>query len=273
MARRSALMNVMVGAAMSAARGLRRDFGEVEHLQVSKKGPSDYVTKADKMAEDVIHEELSNARPDFGFIMEERGFIPGAAGDSPCWIVDPLDGTTNFLHGIPHFAISIALKEKGEIIAGVIFNPIADEMFLAEKGQGAFLNDTRLRVSGRAHLEDSILATGIPFKGRCSDEDFTLFSAQMTALMPNVAGIRRNGAAALDMAWLAAGRFDGFWEKNLKCWDLAAGLIILKEAGGYAKDFNGTNNILESGSIIAANDKLQLPLERVLKRVERDLKK
>lgn len=273
MSRRSALMNVMVGAAMKAARGLRRDFGEVEHLQVSKKGPADYVSKAAQMAEDVIFEELSHARPGFAFLMEERGYIAGENEDSPCWIIDPLDGTTNFLHGIPHFAISIALKDKGEIIAGVIFNPIADEMFIAEKGNGAFLNDSRLRVSGRTRLEDAVLATGIPFKGRCSDEDFALFSAQMTELMPNVAGIRRNGAAALDMAWLAAGRFDGFWEKNLQPWDLAAGLIILKEAGGYAKDFSGTNNILETGGIIAGNDQIQLPLERVLKRVERELKK
>lgn len=270
MSRRSALINVMVGAAMKAARGLRRDFGEVEHLQVSKKGPSDYVSKADKMAEDIIHEELAHARPGFAFQMEERGFIPGQEEDSPCWIIDPLDGTTNFLHGIPHFAISIALKDKGEIVAGVIFNPIADEMFLAEKGQGAFLNDRRLRVSGRAGLEDSLLATGIPFRGRCSEKDFTLFTAQMVALMPNVAGIRRNGAAALDLAWLAAGRYDGFWEKNLQPWDIAAGLIILKEAGGYSRDFDGKTNMLDTGSIIAGNDKIQKLLERVLRRVERE---
>ena len=272
MARRSPLLNVMCAAVMRSAYNLRRDFGEVEQLQVSRKGPADFVTIADKKSEEVLVEELQRARPDFGFLLEEGGEIKGKDEDSR-WIIDPLDGTTNFLHGIPHFAISIALEKRGEIVAGVIYNPINDELFWAEKGDGAFLNDVRLRVSGRGKLEDSILATGIPFKGRTDEMGFKRFNGQMAEFMPNVAGIRRIGAASLDLAWTAAGRYDGFWEEGLKPWDMAAGIIIMQEAGGIVTDMNGRSNMLETGSIIASNDRLHSPIERVIKRVERSLTK
>ncbi len=267
MARRSALINVMVNAAFKAARGLRRDFGEVEHLQVSRKGPADFVSTADRKAEQILFEELSHARPDFGFLMEERGAITGRK--STRWIVDPLDGTTNFLHGLPHWAVSIGVQENGQVIAGVIYDPLKDELFWAERGIGAYLNDSRLRVSGRAKLEDSVLATGIPFMGR---GDHTKFLAEMAEIMPTVAGIRRYGAASLDLAYVAAGRYDGFWESDLEAWDMAAGVLIVQEAGGYVNDLDGGSAMLKKGSIIAANDHLQAPLARMLKRVHRGLK-
>jgi len=271
MARRSPLLNVMCGAVMSSAYNLRRDFGEVEQLQVSRKGPADFVSIADKKSEEVIVEELKRARPDFGFLLEEGGEIIGKDTDSR-WIIDPLDGTTNFLHGMPHFAISVALEKRGEIVAGVVYNPISDELFWAEKGQGAYLNDVRLRVSSRNKMEDAVLATGIPFKGRCDADGFARFSAQLAEFMPNVAGIRRNGVASLDLAWLAAGRFDGFWEADLQPWDMAAGIVIIQEAGGYVSDLSGGKKMLETGGIIAANDGLHAPMERVIKRIDRGLK-
>ncbi len=267
MPRRSPLINVMVSAAMKASRGLRRDFGEVEQLQVSRKGPADFVSIADKRAETILFEELSHARPDFGFLMEERGEVAGERDDIR-FIIDPLDGTTNFLHGIPHFAISIAVEERKEITAGVVYAPLTDELYWAEKGQGAFLNDARLRVSGRTKMEAALLATGIPFKGRDGHE---LFLAEMTEIAPEVAGIRRFGAASLDLAYVAAGRYDGFWESGLSSWDIAAGAIIVREAGGYVTDYNGSQDVLETGSIIAANDRLHAPLERMLKRVRRNM--
>ena len=267
MARRSPLINVMVSAAMKASRGLRRDFGEVEQLQVSRKGPADFVSIADKRAEKILFEELANARPDFGFLMEEHGEIAGKRDDIR-FIIDPLDGTTNFLHGIPHFAISIAVEERKEIVAGVVYAPLTDELYWAEKGQGAFLNDTRLRVSGRTKMEAALLATGIPFKGRDGHE---LFLAEMTEIAPEVAGIRRFGAASLDLAYVAAGRYDGFWESGLNSWDVAAGALLVREAGGYVTDYDGRQAVVEAGTIIAANDRLHAPLERMLKRVRRKL--
>ena len=267
MARRSPLINVMVSAAMKASRGLRRDFGEVEQLQVSRKGPADFVSIADKRAEKILFEELKVARPDFGFLMEEHGEIKGERDDVR-FIIDPLDGTTNFLHGIPHFAISIAVEERKEITAGVVYAPLTDELYWAEKGQGAFLNDARLRVSGRTKMEEALLATGIPFKGRDGHEAFI---AEMTEIAPQVAGIRRFGAASLDLAYVAAGRYDGFWEAGLKAWDVAAGSLIVREAGGYVTDYNGRQDIVEAGSIVAANDRLHAPLERMLKRVHRNM--
>ena len=268
MARRSPLINVMVSAVMKASRGLRRDFGEVEQLQVSKKGPADFVSMADKKAEKVLFQELKRARPDFGFLMEEFGEIPGDDATRR-FIIDPLDGTTNFLHGIPHFAVTVAMEERGEIVAGVTYNPLVDELFWAEKGFGAYLNDTRLRVSGRDKMDTAVLATGIPFKGREGHEELI---AEMREFMPSVAGIRRFGAASLDLAYVAAGRFDGFWESNLNPWDMAAGMIIVREAGGYVTDITGGQNIFDRGDIIAANDRLHAPVERVIKRARRKLK-
>ncbi|WND02685.1 inositol monophosphatase family protein [Temperatibacter marinus] len=266
MARRSPLMNVMVSAAHKAARHLRRDFNEVEQLQVTKKGPADFVSKADKKAESILVEELSKARPDFGFLLEEGGEIKGKS-DVSRFIIDPLDGTTNFLHALPHWSISIAVEERGELIAGIVYDPIKEELFWAERGIGAYCNDTRIRVSGREKLDQSILATGIPFMGRGNHD---LFLAEMKEIMPNVAGIRRFGAASLDLAYVAAGRYDGFWEASLEAWDMAAGILIVREAGGYVSDFSGKSEMLDSGSVIAGNSRLHAPLERMVRRVHRN---
>lgn len=263
MASRSALINVMVRAAEKAARGLVRDFGEVEHLQVSRKGPADFVSAADMKAERTLKEELQKARPDFGFLMEESGASKGA-DSSVRWIVDPLDGTTNFLHGIPHFAISIAAEKNGEVIAGVVYEPINDQMFWAEKGQGAFLNHQRLRVSARRQLADAVLATGIPFKGR---GDHGQFLAEAEALMSEVAGIRRFGAASLDLAYVAAGRYDGYWERGLSAWDVAAGQLMVTEAGGFVGEIGGGRDPVFGGTILAANSHLNLIIAKTLRGV------
>jgi len=246
---RSALINVMVRAADKAARGLKRDFGEVEQLQVSVKGPADFVSQADIRAERAIRDELKRARPGFGFPREESGEI---AGEDPHhrWIVDPLDGTTNVQHGIPHFAISIALEAKGEMVAGVILDPIKDELFWAEKGSGAFLNDRRLRVSSRKQLGQSLLATGIPF---LEHGDHTGFLRELGAVMPAVSGVRRLGAAALDLAYVAAGRYDGFWERGLSAWDFAAGIVLVREAGGFVSEIGGAPVRSDSDSLLACN--------------------
>ncbi|MEQ8227095.1 MAG: inositol monophosphatase family protein [Rhodospirillales bacterium] len=258
---RTPLVNVMTAAAQKAARGLVRDFGEVEHLQVSKKGPSDFVSTADKKAEKILFEELQKARPKYGFLMEERGVIEGS-DSSNRWIIDPLDGTTNFLHSIPQFAISIALERDGQIFAGVVYNPVSDEMFVAEKGQGAFLNGRRLRVSARRNIAESLFATGIPFLGR---DNHDLFLKQLRAIMAVSAGVRRNGAASLDLAWVAAGRFEGFWEQNLQAWDMAAGLILVSEAGGFISDLAGGRDILVRGDIVAGNDAMHPVLLKTLR--------
>src|SRR5579883_569110 len=232
MALRSALWTVMTGAAQKAARALKRDFGEIEQLQVSRKGPSDFVSAADLRAEKTLRQELSKARPKFGFLLEEAGEIKG---EDPRhrWIVDPIDGTTNFLHGIPHFAISIALEHDGEIVAGLVFNPVVDEMYVAEKGKGAFLNDRRLRVSARTDIHDAVMATGIPHRGRGLHGPYL---AALGRVMAEVAGIRRAGTASLDLAYVAAGRCDGYWEWGLKPWDVAAGILLVKEAGGFVTE-------------------------------------
>lgn len=258
---RSAILNVMVAAATKAARGLKRDLGEVENLQVSRKGPADFVSAADRRSEEVIRTELERARPGYSFLMEESG---AHGGDDPQhrWIVDPLDGTTNFLHGVPHFGISIALERQGRLQAGVIYDPIADEMFVAEKGRGAFVNDRRLRVAGRTNLSEALVATGIPFMGH---GDHARYLQQLTAIMPQVAGIRRFGAAALDLAWVAAGRFDGFWEHGLKPWDVAAGILIIREAGGFVTDLSGGDTMLETGGIVAANEAIHRGLVALLR--------
>jgi len=249
---RTPIMNVMTAAARKAARSLRRDFGEVEALQVSRKGPADFVSLADERVENVLFAELSRARPAYGFLMEERGPVEGA-DKAHRFIVDPLDGTTNFLHGIPHFAISIALEREGQLIAGVIFSPFTDEMFVAERGQGAWLNDRRLRVSVREQLSECVIATGVPFKGRSGHD---LFRAELASLTEEIAGIRRFGSAALDLAWVAAGRFDGFWERNLSPWDVAAGIVLVREAGGFVSDLSGRDDMLRDGAILAAGPAL-----------------
>jgi len=252
----SPTLTVMVQAARKAARTLIRDFGEVENLQVSVKGPGDFVSAADLRAEETIREELARARPGYGFLLEEGGEVKGS-DPSHRWIVDPLDGTTNFLHGIPMFAINIALERNGEIVAGLTYNPITDEMFLAEKGKGAFVNDRRLRVAVRRDLTQAVVCTGIPHIGQ---KDHLRFSKQLADMMPRVAGIRRSGSAALDMAFVAAGRFDAYWEYNLNAWDLAAGVILVREAGGYLSDMNNGSDILGKGSVLATNDVLHRPL-------------
>lgn len=258
----SPIINVMTAAARKASRSMRRDFGEVEALQVSRKGPADFVTAADERVEKVLFAELSRARPGYGFLMEERGVVEGA-DKAHRFIIDPLDGTTNFLHSIPHFSISIALEREGQLIAGVIFAPLADEMFIAERGQGAWLNDRRLRVSARSEMGDALIATGVPFRGRPGHE---LFNAELAALSDEIAGIRRFGSAALDLAWVAAGRFDAFWERNLQPWDIAAGIVILREAGGYVTDIAGGDDMLASGSILGATPGLHAPIrERLIK--------
>ena len=256
----TATLNVMFRAATKAARTLKRDFGEVEHLQVSRKGPADFVSAADRRAEEVIREELERARPGFGMLLEESGEI---AGDDKQhrWIVDPLDGTTNFLHGIPLFAISIALERQGRLQAALIYNPISDELFTAERGGGAFINDRRLRVAGRQSLAEAVVSTGIPHTGR---GDHPRFLQELGTIMPAVAGVRRTGSAALDLAWVAAGRFDGFWERALSPWDMAAGILLIREAGGFATDLEGRDGMLENGSVVAGNEAIHRQLLKLL---------
>lgn len=250
MALRSANITVMMQAAQKAARSLVRDFGEVENLQVSIKGPGDFVSAADRRVEQVLHRELARVRPGFGFLLEEGGTVAGSDGDYR-WIVDPLDGTTNFLHGLPHFAISIALERRGELVAGVIYDPIKDEMFVGEKGGGAYVNDRRLRVSGRTDLAHALIATGIPvldWEGRERG-----FSAQLDRVAGHVAGIRRLGTASLDLAYVAAGRFEGFWEFGLKPWDIAAGVVLVREAGGMIGRLERDDDLFAPGTLVIGN--------------------
>ncbi len=259
MAVRSPILNCMIRAAEKAAKGLVRDFGELEQLQVSVKGVSDFVSQADLKAEQVIRAELSKARPGFGMLLEEGGEIEGDGQHR--WIVDPLDGTTNFLHGIPHFATSIALEKDGEIIAGLIYNPVTNEMFTAEKGGGSYFSGRRMRVSSRRKLDESVIATGIPHKGRGNHADYL---PQIERIMAQTAGVRRFGSAALDLAWVAAGRYDGFWEWGLKPWDVAAGVLMVKEAGGYISGIEGKDPIA-SGDMVASNEPLHYALLKLVK--------
>ncbi|HQT87094.1 MAG TPA: inositol monophosphatase family protein [Acidiphilium sp.] len=252
--RRSAHMTIMVAAAQKAAKRLIRDFNEVEHLQVSIKGPSDFVSQADLRAEQSIREDLDRARPGYGFLMEESG-VSGSANWAWRWIVDPLDGTTNFLHAIPNWAISIALEKRlpegqSEIVAGLVYAPALDEFYWAEKGVGAYLNDKRLRVSARRDWSTGLFATGIPF-ARTAPRNRLAFARVLGAMMPEVAGVRRFGAAALDLAWTAAGRYDGYWELGINKWDVAAGELLVREAGGFVTDPAGHEHI--EGDIVAAN--------------------
>lgn len=266
---RSANINVMIKAARKAGRSLIHDFNEVEQLQVSTKGPADFVSNADFKAERILIDELQYARPDWGMLVEEQGEIIGKDGEHR-WIIDPLDGTLNFLHSIPHFAISIGLERRGEIIAGGIYDPLRDEFFWAEKGRGCFLDSRRLRVSARKKMVESVFATGIPCANRKSREPWL---DEAAVLMPQVAGIRRFGAASLDLAYVAAGRYEGFWERGLAPWDVAAGIIIVKEAGGIVSDFDSSNTMMSSGDIVAANPDMHTPLIRALRKAEKATKR
>jgi myo-inositol-1(or 4)-monophosphatase len=257
----SATINVMVKAARRAGRSLKRDLGEVENLQVSLKGPANFVTMADRRAEEMLHSDLTKARPGYGFIGEEGG---NRIGDDKThtWIVDPLDGTTNFLHGIPQFAISIGLQREGTVIAGVIYNPANEELYTAERGKGAFLNDQRLRVAGRRKLNECVIACGLPHIGR---GDHDLSRLEMTEIQNKVAGLRRFGAASLDMAFVAAGRLDGYWERNLQSWDMAAGAIIVRESGGMVSCVDGESDPLKTGNLICGNEFIHAELVKILR--------
>ena len=265
MAARSALYTVMDRAVRKAGRALVRDFGEVENLQVSVKGPGDFVSAADRRAEQTLREELQRARPGYGFLMEEGGEIAGDGVHR--WIIDPLDGTTNFLHSIPQFAISVALERVGDIVAGLVYNPVQDEMYWAERGHGAFLNDRRLRVSGRANLGEALVGTGIPFQTR---GDHPAYLRQLAAVMARTAGVRRMGAAALDLAYVAAGRLDGFFEYGLNPWDIAAGALLVREAGGFVEDIDGRQNAIKTGNVIATNGNFLGPIGRILRAAAKD---
>ena len=248
----SPALNVMVTAARKAGRGLIRDFGELENLQVSLKGPADFVSTADERTERILVEELSRARPGYAFLCEETG-VTGGPDKSHRFIIDPIDGTTNFLHGIPIFAISIALEREGQLVSGVVFNPVTDEMYIAEKGHGAYLNNKRLRVAARKSPKEALFATGIPFMGRGGHERSL---AELRAVIAVTPGVRRCGSAALDLASVAAGRFDGFWERGLNPWDVAAGILLVREAGGVVTDMDGGARPMEIGSLIASNELL-----------------
>jgi myo-inositol-1(or 4)-monophosphatase len=261
----SPALNVMTAAAKKAGRKLIRDFGEVENLQISLKGPADFVTVADKRTEAILIEEFQRVRSGYPILTEESGLIDGP-DKSHRFIIDPLDGTTNFLHGIPHFAISIALERDGVLVSAVIFNPITDDLFFAEKGSGAFLNDKRLRVAARKDIKQSLSATGIPFLGRDGHEQFL---KELSAAMGTSAGVRRFGAASLDLAWMAAGRYDAFWERGLAAWDMAAGILLVREAGGVVTDMDGGQKMLESGNILASNETLHPQYLKLLRDARR----
>jgi len=257
-------MNVMVGAAVKAGRALTRDFGEVEHLQVSMKGPANFVSAADRRSEEILHAELSKARPGWSFLMEESGAIAGS-DPSHTWIVDPLDGTTNFLHSIPHFCISIGLKRGDTLLAGVILNPVTNELYTAERGAGAFLNDRRIRVATRRRLSDAVVICGVPHLGR---GEIGLFFREAQRILPRVAGVRRTGSSALDLAWLAAGRCDALWDRGLSPWDIAAGLLLVREAGATLTTTSNGENPLEEGSVLAANEDLHRELLPLIREAE-----
>ncbi|ANT59781.1 inositol monophosphatase [Salipiger sp. CCB-MM3] len=260
----SANLNIMIKAARKAGRSLVKDFREVENLQVSMKGAGDFVSRADIAAEKILKEELLGARPTYGWLGEEGG---GQDGEDPTrrWIVDPLDGTTNFLHGLPHWAISIALEHKGKIVAGVVFDPAKDEMFYAEKGAGAWLNDSRrLRVSGRHRMIEAIFATGVPFAAK---KTLPATLKDFARLMPECAGVRRWGSAALDLAYVAAGRYDGYWERELNIWDIAAGSLIALEAGAMVEGVREDQDPMETGSILCASNNIFDPFAKVIREI------
>ncbi|MCJ2069456.1 inositol monophosphatase [Methylobacterium sp. J-030] len=260
----SPLMTVMVDAVRKAARGLRRDFGEVENLQVSRKGPGDFVSAADRKAEEVVRDALMKARPGYGLVLEENGIIEGT-DKSHTWHVDPLDGTANFLHGVPHFAVSVGLEREGQIVAGVIFDPIKDELFVAERGKGAYLNNRRLRVSGRQDMADALVGYGTPYLGRGSHPRLL---RELGAVMAVAGGTRRMGSAALDLAYVACGRLDAYWERDLQTYDFAAGVILVREAGGYVTSADGAAEPLAPRSVACGNEGLHRELVAILKKVQ-----
>ena len=261
----SPVLNIMKKVALKVGRALVRDFNEVEQLQVSEKGPADFVTAADLKAERLLREELEKARPGYCYVLEEGGRIDGP-DKSHVWYIDPIDGTTNFMHSLPQFAISIGLERDGQLVAGVIYAPVLDELYWAEKGGGAWLNDRRLRVAGRKTLSEAVIASGLPVANWAGQD---VFLKELATLMPKVRGVRRFGSAALDLAGVAAGRFDGFWERNLKPWDIAAGTVLVREAGGAVSDDKGRSEILEAASIVAGNVDLHPQLLKVLKEAGR----
>jgi myo-inositol-1(or 4)-monophosphatase len=262
---RSPLMTVMTDAVLKAARSLKRDFGEVENLQVSRKGPGDFVSAADRKAEQILRDALQKARPDYGLIMEEAGVVEGT-DQSHRWHVDPLDGTTNFLHGLPQYCISVGLEREGQMVAGVIYNPAYDEMFIAEKGKGAFLNNRRIRVAARREMVDALVICGLPHVGRGNHPQFI---KELSAVMPAVGGLRRLGAAALDLAFVACGRADAYWERGLNSWDLAAGIVILREAGGFVSDADGGSDPVTARSVACGNELLHRELVALLRGANR----
>ncbi len=258
---RSPLMTVMTDAVMKAARSLKRDFGEVENLQVSRKGPGDFVSNADRRAEKILREMLEKARPGYGLIMEEEGVVEGT-DKSHCWHIDPLDGTTNFLHGIPQFAISVGLEREGQVVAGVVYDPIKDELFIAEKGKGAYLNNKRMRVAARSDMADAVVCCGLPGIGNKNHKQFL---SEASVVMNNVAGMRRLGSAALDLAYVACGRLDAYWERGVNSWDVSAGIVLVKEAGGFVSDADGGPNALFGRSIACGNETMHRHLLKLLK--------
>jgi myo-inositol-1(or 4)-monophosphatase len=256
----------MIAAARKAGRPLVRDFGELENLQISMKGPADFVTSADKRTEKILIDELTKARPGYGFLGEETGSTKGA-DTTHRFIIDPIDGTTNFMHGIPHFAISIALEREGQLVSGLIYNPVTDDLFTAEKGHGAYLNNKRLRVAARKELSSSVIGNGFPFLGK---DGHARAAAELSAVMHATAGVRRMGAASLDLAYVAAGRFDGYWEHDLKAWDIAAGIVLVREAGGLVTDVRGGADMLTAGTVLCGNENLHPQLLKLLKGVKAD---
>src|SRR5271170_5826995 len=262
---RSALMTVMTSAAIKAGRGLKRDFGEVSELQVSMKGPGDFVSLADKRAEKTLYDELSKARPGYGFVMEESGRVEGT-DKTHIWHIDPLDGTTNFLHGIPLFAISIGLEREGQIVAGLVYNPADDSMYVTEKGQGAWGDNRRLRVAGRREMNQVVLGCGVPHLGK--SREHPRFKAELAEVMTAVVNVRRMGCVAIDLAYVAAGRFDGFWERGLNSWDIAAGELLIREAGGFVSGCDGEEDFLSTGSICCGNEAVHKQLLALLKKAE-----
>ncbi|HVL71880.1 MAG TPA: inositol monophosphatase family protein [Beijerinckiaceae bacterium] len=262
---RSPLMTVMTDAVMKAARSLKRDFGEVENLQVSRKGPGNFVSAADHRAEQILLESLQKARPGYGFTMEESGIHEGS-DKTHVWHVDPLDGTTNFLHGVPHFSISVGLEREGQIVAGIVYDPIKDEVFAAEKGKGAFLNNRRMRVAARRDMADALVYCGLPHIGR---GDHGLFLREISAVMAVCGGLRRMGSAALDLAYVACGRADGYWERELNSWDVAAGMLLVREAGGFVSAVDGADDVLAKGSVVAGNEVVHRELVGLLRQAAR----
>jgi myo-inositol-1(or 4)-monophosphatase len=263
----SPALNVMVAAARKASRPLIRDFGEIENLQISMKGPADFVTNADERTERMLIEELAKARPGYSIFAEESGRHEGT-DKTHRFIIDPIDGTTNFRHGVPIFAISIALEREGQLVSALVFNPIADELFVAEKGHGAYLNDKRLRVAARKNLSETLIATGIPFMGKGDQALHERSLAGVRAVIARTSGIRRCGSAALDLAGVAAGRFDAFWEERLNPWDIAAGVLLVREAGGVVTDLNALPDPLKTGDVLAANEALHPQLLKILKEAQ-----